>query len=335
MVGVSNLAGLFKRAAATPKNEDVGKNFEVNRVKNMSHEVNTENTIIMDGVSDDDTNELPAGNAGAYSEILQGFQHFIYCSRTSPGRVRKNNQDSTYAGNFNYNIMDGSINICIGMVADGMGGLAMGEVASLTAVTTISAQILNKLSFYIGCNAGIPTDDNVVSGILSDAMQSANNAIYEKGERLNQQIGTTFTGVVIMGKTAYFGHVGDSRAYIIDTRAKSLRKITRDHSLVGRLVEMGQITDREARSHPRRNEIYRMLGLKNDIEMDTLSLGLDEASMILLMSDGLWELVDDSEILEEMLKSSDLSECAGNLIKKANENGGYDNISIVVIKPVE
>jgi protein phosphatase len=285
--------------------------------------------------SEDDTNELPCAGRKIPGDGARVSSSFEYYSESCPGMIRKNNQDSTFTGVFKYCTSNNNFSVCIGMVADGIGGLARGEVASSIAVASVNLRITHALCEHVKKNGGTQFQGSAVSNILSESIKTANRIIYDKGINLNEKIGTTFTGVIVLGGTAYFGHVGDSRAYIIDREKKSIERVTRDHSLVGRLVELGHITDQEARVHPRRNEIYKMLGFENEVEVDTYYRNINSSSIILLVSDGLWELIEDAVILNVILDGCSISAGAKKLVEMANRNGGYDNISIVVIKPIE
>lgn len=333
-IGVNGLSRFFKRLF---KNDtlDVSDRDGDEVIRIVSDELMTEESIAKKDETTD-TNKLPQISYGYTAEALQGFSNNLFFSETNIGMVRQSNQDSIYAGEYKYNIANKPVSVGMAFVADGMGGLSMGEVASSTAITSVCTYMGARISEYI---EGFPTrgfpHSQVVLKHINDAVRNANRAIIDKSTEYGERIGTTFTGVFILGTIVYFGHVGDSRAYIVDMEKKSIDKVTRDHSLVGRLIEMGQITEKEAKNHPRRNEIYKMLGLREEIEVDTFYRIIDKNKMILLMSDGLWEFVDDDEILNHILNESDLSLSVKKLISLANKNGGHDNISLILIKPVE
>jgi PPM family protein phosphatase len=305
-------------------------------INTISGELIAENSIRDGNNGTIDTNKLPEIPLNIITETYKGFSNYLFFSESNCGMVRNNNQDSIFTGVFKYNVANQNINSGIGIVADGMGGLSMGEVASSTVITVFSTYMCARLSEYVqdAATRGLP-HSQVILGHISDAIKNTNSIVWDKGAALGEVIGTTFTGVVLLGNTAYFGHVGDSRGYIINIEDKTIEKITRDHSLVGRLVEMGQITEKDAKSHPRRNEIYKMLGLRNEIEVDTYYRIINKNSIILLMSDGLWEFVDDDYILDVIIKNNDYSIAVKAMIDLANKNGGYDNISVVIIKPIE
>lgn len=283
------------------------------------------------------TNKLPEFIADKNTaEAFQGFSRLAVSARTSPGMVRESNQDSVFTGEYKYYIGDRPLFGAIGIVADGMGGLSKGEIASSMAAASVSTYLSARISEYAqgAVFRGLP-HGQVVLGHISDAIRNANTIIWSKGAELGESIGTTLTCTFLLGNIAYFGHAGDSRAYLIDTEKRSIEKITKDHSLVGKLVEMGHITEKESKTHPRRNEIYKMLGLRSEIDVDTYYRIINKNSVILIMSDGLWEYIDEDEMLSRVLKEGDISNTVIELVSQANKNGGHDNISLVAIKPLE
>jgi len=328
------LGGFFKRLFKDDTG-NVSRMDEEDVINLVSRELTADNSILNDKLSVD-TNRLPEIPMDNEAEAFKGFSGYLFYSVSNPGMVRKSNQDATFTGELKYFTRDKYISAGMGMVADGMGGLSMGEIASSTAIASVSTYLYARLTEYIveSLSHGLP-HGQVVLGHISDSIKNANSIVLSKGQVIGDKIGTTFTCAFFIGSIAYFGHVGDSRAYIIDTKNGTIEKVTRDHSLVGRLVEMGNITEDEAKKHPRRNEIYRMLGLRDEIEVDTYYRILNKDSMVMIMSDGLWEFVDDSEMLDEVMKNNDISEVANILVEIANKNGGYDNISLVIAKPVE
>ena len=146
-------------------------------------------------------------------------------------------------------------------------------------------------------------------------------------------MGTTVTASLIYNGQLYISHVGDSRAYIINQN--SIEKISRDHSLVGRLLEVGQITEEEAAIHPQRNLIYRSLGGFPAVEVDVYQLPVRSNDYLLLCSDGLYEHVKDDEIQKIVLSSKNNDEASKHLINLANARGGDDNTTIIIVKTEE
>ncbi|NPV58890.1 MAG: Stp1/IreP family PP2C-type Ser/Thr phosphatase [Actinobacteria bacterium] len=228
-----------------------------------------------------------------------------YAALSDTGRVREINEDSYHA--------DGRLFI----VADGMGGHRGGEIASAVAIDGF-------LSFEEE-NRRLPPLRR-----LSEGIAAANRAVLEMAER-NPELegmGTTFTTMLVEGGV-FLGHVGDSRAYM--WRDGDLRLVTRDHSLVERMVREGYISPSEARHHPQRNVILRALGIAGGLEIDLDELDVRPGDRMLLCSDGLSGCVEDDEI-ESMISAGDLEACCRSLVEAANARGGPDNITVVLVE---
>jgi protein phosphatase len=200
-------------------------------------------------------------------------------------------------------------------VADGMGGAQAGELASSLA-------------------AGALRDDQQDSGSgerrVVELIQEANRRVYQRSaeDAAVSGMGTTMTVALVDDGTVIFGHVGDSRAYLI--REGKLEQLTEDHSLVAELVRSGQLSPEEAVIHPQRSVITRALGSDPDVDVDTFSIPALESDVFMICSDGLTSMVDDDLILETVEKNhSDLRRAAKALIGAANKRGGEDNITVV------
>lgn len=206
------------------------------------------------------------------------------------------------------------------IVADGMGGHRGGEIASQMAVEAVTS------TYYAS------KEDNP-SAALAEALRQANRAIVEKARSdvTLFGMGTTCTALVVRRDEAFIGHVGDSRAYLL--RDGALRRLTEDHSLVGEMMRQGILSDEEARTHPRRNVITRSIGTHEDLEIDGLSapLPIQEGDTFLLCSDGLTALVAEAH-LQAVLSSKSPRAACDSLVDIANENGGKDNITVLVVK---
>ena len=205
-------------------------------------------------------------------------------------------------------------------VADGMGGHNAGDYASSHAVRILVDEIRED------------TDYNPVK-VIRHAIETANTEIIEqaqKDEKL-RGMGTTMVVATIVGQYAYIANVGDSRLYVVD---KQLRQITRDHSLVQEMVRMGEITAEEARNHPDKNIITRALGAERTVDIDFFDLKLEPDSTILMCSDGLSNMVEDSKLEEIILdQTEELPKKGEKLLKEANQNGGKDNIAVILVEP--
>ena len=235
---------------------------------------------------------------------------------TSVGRVRSANEDSVLCEPVDSPDVEQRGLFCV--VADGMGGHAGGDVASSIAVQKA------RDVYYTA-------DVDTVEEALMQAIETANRDVFAEshGKTGRDQMGSTMTAVVVLGAKAVVGHVGDSRCYLVEDG--ELKQITRDHSWVSDEVQAGALTPEEARVHPRRNLITRALGLRPDVEVDVHQFSLKPGSVVLVCSDGLHGPVGDEEILAQLQRLPP-QEAVDSLISLANERGGPDNISAVVIK---
>lgn len=233
-------------------------------------------------------------------------------SATSVGKIRSVNEDSFCVSQIGEN---GEI---LAVVADGMGGHNAGEVASAQAV-----KVLKDLKLRA---------DVTIKDTLLCAIDCANNEIYKMSQKQPEQhgMGTTITACVIAENTATVAQVGDSRLYLI--RDGKLSQITKDHSLVEMLLESGEITEADAKHHPQKNVITRALGTDNTVEADTYELEISDGDIILLCSDGLVNMVDDKKILSIITNNQDFGSLAESLVTEAENTGGIDNITVVLVK---
>jgi serine/threonine protein phosphatase PrpC len=242
------------------------------------------------------------------------------------GLVRSHNEDALLtvtAGQVGYLGPEDPFGLFI--LADGMGGQQAGEVASILAARTVTRRLLaDILSPYLDDDAKPPP--KTITEALSDAIQAADAAVLYHAPGG----GTTLTCALIMGGQIYIGHVGDSRAYVF--AEDMLRQITHDHSLVDRLVEMGQLSPEEALHHPQRNVLYRAVGQGDGLEVDTHVETMPAAGRLLLCSDGLWGMVDDEHIAAILAAASSPQQACDALIEAANHAGGKDNITVVVVE---
>jgi serine/threonine protein phosphatase PrpC len=212
------------------------------------------------------------------------------------------------------------------VVADGMGGHANGQDASRMAVETIYQHLTENLP-----HQDIP-DENL-GEFLQQAIQRANQMIYHQNQKDHADMGCTMTAALITGNEAHICNVGDSRTYLL-TPNDHLQRVTTDHSIVQSLVDAGVIQKDDVYTHPKRNQIYRSLGEKEAQEIDVFRQRLGPNDKLLLCCDGLWEMVRDPEI-EQAMRQDDLPQVASKLIDMANENGGVDNITAIVVKVTE
>lgn len=232
---------------------------------------------------------------------------------TDRGLVRRTNQDSFAVGSVR--------GVPWAAVCDGMGGAAGGNVASTMAVDRF-VRVAESPDTRL-------QDARSVESFFTSALSSANALIYERS-REDEEVagmGTTAVAAAVVGGTAYIAHVGDSRAYLISE--SEARPVTRDHSLVQSLVEEGEITDAEARTHRQRNIITRAVGTLERLDIEFDSVDLTEGDCLLLCSDGLNNALSDAEIFETVRKEGEAAPEA--LIAAANRHGGADNITAVIL----
>ena len=229
---------------------------------------------------------------------------------THVGQVRQGNEDA-------YVAIDG-----LYIVADGMGGHSAGEVASALAVATLK-------DAFLSTNPGLHTPDQV-----AEAVALANTAVFIEAleDSSKSGMGTTLTGVVVTNSTEneiVIANVGDSRTYL--WRNGELRQITKDHSHVQTLVDRGAITQLEARTHYQRNIVLRAVGIDAEVHVDLFPLTVEDGDRFIMCSDGLVDEADDDEIINEIRLRNQPQELAQHLVELANDNGGRDNITVVVV----
>ena len=236
-------------------------------------------------------------------------------SATDVGQKRKMNQDYVF-------VSEGPVGNLPNLftVADGMGGHNAGDYASSHAVRILVDEIRED------------ADYNPVK-VIRHAIEAANTEIRNRAqEDANLRgMGTTMVVATIVDQYAYIANVGDSRLYVI---SDEIRQITKDHSLVQEMVRMGEISEEEARNHPDKNIITRALGAEKKVDVDFFDLKLEKDCTILMCSDGLSNMVEDSKIQEIISDpEADIDQKGNALLREANQNGGKDNIAIVLVEP--
>jgi len=243
-----------------------------------------------------------------------------------PGIVRKHkpNEDALLAQHSTCTTYGRLVPLSLFVVADGMGGHASGQVASHLAIHSMMQTVLPTIQ-----NGEELTEEFLIDTLV-DSTHWANQAIHQHREEHHVDLGTTITAALLIESTAYIVNVGDSRTYIY---REGLRQVTRDHSLVARLVAVGAISAEEVYTHPDRNKVYRGLGEKDSVQVDWFTEPVQAGDYLLLCSDGLWEMVRDHEI-EKILKRClpDVSQASAALVKAALHRGGADNVSVIVAR---
>ena len=235
--------------------------------------------------------------------------------KTDVGKAREINEDSYY-------VPQNDNDLQIFIVADGMGGYNGGEIASSLAIKTAKN--------YIETNfISTPKDRESMQELIKSSMQYANMVVYEKSKE-NKELdgmGTTLEICLLYEGRLYVGHIGDSRIYRI--RNHIIRKLTNDHSYVETLVKDGKITKEEAKTHPKKNMLMKALGCTEYIEPDVMVRGFQKDDILLMASDGLTNMVDEKEIYT--IVTNNKEDVAERLIERANEAGGYDNITALIV----
>ena len=239
-------------------------------------------------------------------------------AKSDKGNVRETNEDYFYISNS----LD---QIQLFLLADGMGGYNGGEITSQLAIQTAKNYIENNFK-------DIEKDRDSIIQLLGSSMEYANMVVYEKAKENPelQGMGTTLEICLIYNNKAYIGHVGDSRIYRV--RKQFIRKLTQDHSYVQKLVKEGTITKEQAEHHPQKNMLMKALGCNAFVEPDVMVKGFLKDDILIMCSDGLSNMVDQQTIYE--MASKNIEQATKDLVQLAKDRGGYDNITVVIIKNI-
>lgn len=235
---------------------------------------------------------------------------------TDIGLVREKNQDSIFASN--------ESELPLFIIADGMGGHKGGEIASSDAIKIIRETFIANKEKLI--------NKKEIMQVINQSIKNANTSIYRKSLELLEYsgMGTTVSLCYIYKSHVYIGHVGDSRIYIIDNN--KISQVTEDHSLVNELVKKGEITAEEAKTHPKKNIITRAVGTSHDIEVDIKEIKFKDGDKLLLCTDGLSNMLYEKDILDILKQEGSLMEKGETFIRTSKQNGGTDNISLILIE---
>lgn len=250
-------------------------------------------------------------------------------SSTNTGRQREHNEDAVLTVKSTH--LGDEVSELMGLIilADGMGGHQSGEVASSLAARTVAHQVIRNiyLPYLVKGHDDLP--EQPLEQALSEAVDEASKMVYNAVPGG----GTTLTCSLIFKDSAVVAHVGDSRAY--HYYQGTLRQITKDHSYVDKLVELGKLTEEEAAVHPQKNVLYRAVGQKDLLEVDTYTETIQSGSRLFLCSDGLWGLVSDEQISEVLGNSAMTPQAAcETLVAAANAAGGHDNITAIIAEMI-
>ncbi|MBL8062725.1 MAG: serine/threonine-protein phosphatase [Anaerolineales bacterium] len=242
----------------------------------------------------------------------------------SVGKQREHNEDSVLSLTSTISGSAESVPFGLYVVADGMGGHQFGEVASNAAIRIIGGNITKKFHSYL---YKLPTQSLQES--LQEVMESSIMEAHQYVQREAPGSGTTVTAALVVGQQVTIGHVGDSRAYAIfpDGRIEAL---TRDHSLVRRLEELGHLSKDEAENFPHRNVLIKALGQGETLEADIFTIPFPQPGILMICSDGLWGVVNERDIVRIINEAPNLHRACQNLVEAANAAGGPDNITVVL-----
>jgi len=253
----------------------------------------------------------------------------LFGMATDKGMVRTNNQDASFAYVAASRTVDEFPDFGLFIVADGMGGYMHGEKAAAIATRIVANAVLQQV--YIPLLTKSQEDETerpTISEVLIKSVKDANQQILKHFPGA----GTTATIALIIGDLVHVAHVGDSRAYLV--AKQNIEQLSRDHSLVQRLIELNQLTQEERNEHQHRNVLYRAVGQNDELEVDTLIRRIPHNSYLLLCSDGLWGEVSQDAILETVTSTKTPQDACKKLISLANSNGGQDNITAVLVRVI-
>jgi serine/threonine protein phosphatase PrpC len=294
---------------------------------------------------------MPKAEQGGIREFTQGSRAYhvepyspepppfpygmrvLAAAASDAGQARASHGNEDSVGVLVLNAIHGSVAqpLALGVVADGLGGHVSGQVASRLVVRALSDHVLRSAALpLVGIDASEAPPDEVVRQVLLEGTQVANAAVYAANQSSGGDMGSTIVAAMICGDTAYIANAGDSRAYVLD--GESLHRVTTDHSLVEQLIAGGLITPEERYTHPKRNQIFRSLGDEPSSQVDIFTQKLRPGMRLLLCSDGLWEMVRDDELATILRECANPREACDTFVRRANEQGGEDNISALVIE---
>ena len=250
-------------------------------------------------------------------------QLITYAGGTDKGLVREQNEDSILSCSFDHS------EVSLFIVADGVGGHEGGAVASKIAVETIK-NVISKAVML--ANSGGGYGEQWLENTLLHAIEESNNELLKRQVEQAQYstMATTVVAVLVNKQQAVLSHLGDSRCYLY--KNSELFQLTEDHTVLQKLLNEGKINQQQFNDLPMHNMISQALGLSDQIELNIQQLNLQESVKYLLCSDGLTNCLTDEQIVEVLSSYTDLDECVDELITRANDNGGLDNISVVIFK---
>ncbi len=308
---------LFGNSNKTPSSEPVTQPIGQSAVVTAPLDMDTDELTL--NAVDQPITPPPTGKPLELPQFIAG------CGQ-SVGKQRDHNEDALFT--LTTNLVSDTTQLPFGlyMIADGMGGHQHGEIASGLAVRAMANHVVSKLYMPLFGLTGEQTEESLQEIMLAGVLEAHRSIMKDA-----MGGGTTLTAALIMGNQMTVTHMGDSRAYVIYQDGR-MQAITHDHSLVMRLQELGQITAEEASVHPQRNVLYRALGQGEPFEPDISTFPLPRAGYLLICSDGLWGVVPERELFNIITTSPNPHQACQGMIDAANEAGGPDNISAILVK---
>jgi serine/threonine protein phosphatase PrpC len=273
--------------------------------------------------------EVPIVKSAEATSLSHEGLSFLVGKGSHIGKKREYNEDAFFTLECTLKQNGEMMPFGLFIIADGMGGHQAGDVASALATRVVAHSLMYQVYLPFLRDEEKDSSRRPINEALIEALSDASLAVYETVP----DAGTTLTAALIVGTHAYIGHVGDSRAYLVTE--KGLQQITQDHSLVARLIELGQATPEEAMTHPQRNILYRAIGQGGSMEVDTYFQLLPAGSQLLLCSDGLWGAVPESEMAAVIVSAPSPQIACRRLIEAAITHGGDDNITAILVALTE
>jgi len=274
-------------------------------------------------LSDQQISAIMAGQNVRYE-----MKQLIASVGQSVGKQREHNEDSLLALTNTISGNAESIPFGLYIVADGMGGHQFGEVASNAAIRIMAGDILKKFHSYLYT---LPTQ--TLQESLQEVMENSIKDAHRYVQREAPGSGTTVTAALVLGQQVTIAHVGDSRAYAVYPDGR-MDTITRDHSLVKRLEELGHLNKDEAANFPHRNVLIRALGQGETLEADIFTVPFPSSGYLMICSDGLWGVINEHDVYRAITEAPSLHRACQNLVEAANAAGGPDNISVIIVQMI-
>ena len=260
-------------------------------------------------------------SASRYSQVFQSGW------LTDAGNVRGQNEDALLVFIGQHDANDNGQRVPpfgLFMVADGMGGHQKGEIASSLALRVSASHLISSIYLPLLSGSERGANQPSLTDVMREAVIQANRAV----ARDLPGSGSTLTCGLVLGSRLFVGHVGDSRAYLL-REGESPQRLTRDHSFVNRLIEMGQLSKKEALVHPQRNVLYRAIGQTDGLEVDVKTNALQDGDRLFFCSDGLWNMMDEAAIWRILTEVTRPQDACSRLVEAANAAGGDDNVTVV------